>query len=46
MPNKIRDPLLSGAKLIAALMLAICIFAAAMVAIGLGAVDVCTQINM
>jgi hypothetical protein len=38
MPNKIRDPLLSGAKLIAALMLALCIFAAAMVAIGLGAV--------
>jgi hypothetical protein len=38
MPNKIRDPLLGGAKLIAALMVALCIFAASMVAIGLGAV--------
>ena len=38
MRNKIRDPLLSGAKLIAALMVAVCIFAATMVTIGLGAV--------
>ncbi len=38
MSNKLRDPLLSAAKIIAALMLALCIFAAAMVTIGLGAV--------
>lgn len=39
MPKKIHDPLLSGAKLIAALMVAVCIFAASMVAIGLGALS-------
>lgn len=43
MPNKIHDPLLSGAKLMAALMVAVCIFAAAMVAIGLGAVATVEQ---
>lgn len=38
MPNTKRDPLLSGAKLITSLMMAVCIFAAVMVAIGIGAV--------
>lgn len=33
-----RDPLLSGAKLVTALMMAVCIFAAAVIAIGIGAV--------
>lgn len=38
MANLKRDPLLSGAKVITSLMIALCIFAAAMVAIGTGAV--------
>lgn len=38
MPNSKRDLLLSGAKLVTSLMMAVCIFAAVMVAIGTGAV--------